>query len=73
MEFGIRVLIIKGKHSGRMAHVVYEFYRHPDGFCQMEEGTCPDWYPVYLAVPIFDRCGEPRVVELKEDEFVEMK
>lgn len=73
MKFGFRVLIIKTSHSGRMADVVYRFFRHPDGYCQMEENTRPGWQPIYLAVPVFDHCGEPRVIELTDGDFVRKK
>ena len=73
MDFGIRVLIIKGSRSGQQAHVVYEFFRHEEGLCQMEEINAPGWRPVYLAVPVFDHCGSPQVVELEEEQFVRMK
>ena len=76
MKFGERVLIIRGPHTGRQADVVYEYWRNADGFCQMPEeiGFPPKGFEsVYMAVPVFDHCGTPRIVELGEDDFKRLK
>ena len=77
MKFGVRVLIVKGKHSGQQADIVYEYWRdHKLGLRQManDRGHPPPGYEsVYMAVPVFDNCGEPKVIELRENEFARLK
>lgn len=67
-----KILITKGKSSGRMAHLVYSYYRHDVGFCQMESTSQEGYKRVFWAVPIFDHCGEPKIEELLDGDFVVM-
>lgn len=48
-----QVLIIKGPHSGRVGHIIYSFYRHQKGFCQMEPIGGAGWERVFLVRSYF--------------------
>lgn len=67
---GKRILITRGNRSGFQADIAYVYYRHPDGYCQMEPTKQEGYERIFMVVPVFDHCGSPQIVELKNGEFV---
>ena len=72
-KLGAKVLIVKGGSAGRTADIVYMFYEHTHGMCQMEPNFGEGWDKVYWVVPHFDHCGEPNIVALYAEDFVLIK
>ena len=71
-KVGDKVLITKGDAAGRLATIIYVYYRHNEGFCQAESIIGPGWKKVYWIVPYYDHCGEPTLFELREGSFTKL-